>query len=124
MESREDCLREAAECDRLAGLANTHATRALLGLAAFQWRKLAEKGSGTTEDPRAFGIENDEFELEQARAVSAHWRSWFHRERSGPAQMHPLLCGATLVDAVIGITPSKRSLSVQLMTHVEAHAPK
>ena len=43
MESREDCLREASECDRLAALANTHATRALLGLAAFQWRKLADK---------------------------------------------------------------------------------
>jgi len=45
MESREDCLREATECDRLADLANTHATRALLGLAAFQWRKLAEKAA-------------------------------------------------------------------------------
>jgi hypothetical protein len=45
MESREDCLREATECDRLAGLANTYATRALLGLAAFQWRKLAEKAA-------------------------------------------------------------------------------
>jgi hypothetical protein len=45
MESREDCLREAAECDRLAQLANTQATRALLALAAFQWRKLAEKAA-------------------------------------------------------------------------------
>ena len=45
MESREDCLREATECDRLADLANTHATRALLGLASFQWRKLAEKAA-------------------------------------------------------------------------------
>ena len=43
MESREDCLREATECDRLADLANTRATRALLAFAAFQWRKLAEK---------------------------------------------------------------------------------
>jgi hypothetical protein len=43
MESREDCLREASECDRLANLANTRATRALLALAAFQWRKLAER---------------------------------------------------------------------------------
>jgi hypothetical protein len=42
MESREDCLREATECDRLAKLANTQATRALLAVAAFQWRKLAE----------------------------------------------------------------------------------
>jgi hypothetical protein len=30
MESREDCLREAAECDRLAQLANTQGTRTLL----------------------------------------------------------------------------------------------
>jgi hypothetical protein len=45
MESREDCLREAMECDRLAELANTHATRTLLAVAAFQWRKLAEKAA-------------------------------------------------------------------------------
>jgi hypothetical protein len=45
MESREDCLREATECDRLAELANTQATRTLLAVAAFQWRKLAEKAA-------------------------------------------------------------------------------
>jgi hypothetical protein len=45
MESQEDCLREATECDRLAELANTQATRALLAVAAFQWRKLAEKAA-------------------------------------------------------------------------------
>jgi hypothetical protein len=45
MESREDCLREATECDRLAELANTRASRALLATAAFQWRKLAEKAA-------------------------------------------------------------------------------
>jgi hypothetical protein len=45
MESREDCLREATECDRLSELANTQATRALLAVAAFQWRKLAEKAA-------------------------------------------------------------------------------
>jgi hypothetical protein len=45
MESPEDCLREASECDRLADLANTRATRALLALAAFQWRKLADKAA-------------------------------------------------------------------------------
>ena len=43
MGSAEDCLREAAECDRLAELAGSRATRALLLAAAFQWRKLAEK---------------------------------------------------------------------------------
>jgi hypothetical protein len=45
MESREDCLREATECDRLAKLANTQATRTLLAVAAFQWRKLAERAA-------------------------------------------------------------------------------
>jgi hypothetical protein len=46
MESREDCLREAAECDRLAQLANTQGARTLLTVAAFQWRKLADKSEG------------------------------------------------------------------------------
>ena len=55
MESREDCLREAAECDRLAQLANTQASRALMALAAFQWRKLAEKGSRAAKAPLAIG---------------------------------------------------------------------
>jgi hypothetical protein len=45
MESREDCLREATECDRLAQLANTQGTRTLLAVAAFQWRKLADKSA-------------------------------------------------------------------------------
>jgi hypothetical protein len=45
MESREDCLNEASECDRLAKLANTQATRTLLVVAAFQWRKLAQKAA-------------------------------------------------------------------------------
>jgi hypothetical protein len=43
--SREECLREAAECDRLAGLASTLAVRNLMKMAAFQWRKLAEKAA-------------------------------------------------------------------------------
>jgi hypothetical protein len=43
MESREDCLREATECERLVDLANTQGTRTLLTVAAFQWRKLGEK---------------------------------------------------------------------------------
>jgi len=45
MESHEDCLREASECDRLAQLANTQGTRTLLAVAAFQWRKLAERAA-------------------------------------------------------------------------------
>jgi hypothetical protein len=39
MNYREDCLREAEECDRLAGLASTLAVRNLMKLSAFQWRK-------------------------------------------------------------------------------------
>ena len=45
MNHREDCLREASECDRLAQLANTQSTRTLLVVAAFQWRKPAEKAA-------------------------------------------------------------------------------
>jgi hypothetical protein len=45
MESREDCLREATECDRLAGLANTLAARNMMRVAAFYWRKMAEKAA-------------------------------------------------------------------------------
>ena len=45
MESREDCLHEAAEFDRLAELANTRAAHALLAAAAFQRRKLAERAA-------------------------------------------------------------------------------
>ena len=45
MESHEDYLHEASECDRLAQLANTQASRALLAVAAFQWRKLAERAA-------------------------------------------------------------------------------
>ena len=43
--SREECLREAAEWDRLAGLASTLPVRNMLKLAAFQWRELAEKAA-------------------------------------------------------------------------------
>ena len=43
MQSREECLREAAECERLFGLANTDGTRTLMRVAAFQWRELAQK---------------------------------------------------------------------------------
>jgi hypothetical protein len=51
MESREDCLHEASECDRLAQLANTQATRTLFAVAAFQWRKLAEKAAERQKRP-------------------------------------------------------------------------
>jgi CheY-like chemotaxis protein len=42
-DSPEQCLREAAECDRLAGLSGTVATRQILLSVAFHWRKLAER---------------------------------------------------------------------------------
>jgi hypothetical protein len=55
--SREECLREAAECDRLAGLASTLAVRNILKLAAFQWRKLAEKAAERQKPVRASILE-------------------------------------------------------------------
>jgi CheY-like chemotaxis protein len=42
-DSPEQCLREAEECDRLAGLSQTVATRQILQSVAFHWRKLAER---------------------------------------------------------------------------------
>jgi hypothetical protein len=45
MESREECLREASECDRLAGLAGTLFARNMMKVAAFHWRQLAEKAA-------------------------------------------------------------------------------
>ncbi len=44
-ESPEDCLREAEECDRLAGLSQTVATRQILQSVAFHWRQLAERAA-------------------------------------------------------------------------------
>jgi CheY-like chemotaxis protein len=42
-DSPEHCLREAEECDRLAGLSQTVATRQILRSVGFHWRKLAER---------------------------------------------------------------------------------
>jgi hypothetical protein len=42
-ESPEHCLKEAEECDRLASLSETTATRQILQSVAFHWRKLAER---------------------------------------------------------------------------------
>jgi hypothetical protein len=44
-ETPEECLREAEECERLAGLARSIATRQIMTVVAFQWRKLAEKAA-------------------------------------------------------------------------------
>ena len=55
--SREECLREAAECDRLAGLASTLTVRNMMKLAAFQWRKLAEKAAERQKPIRASILE-------------------------------------------------------------------
>jgi hypothetical protein len=57
MESREDCSREATECDRLAGFANTLAARNMMTVAAFQWRKLAEKAA---ERQKTYGLSESE----------------------------------------------------------------
>jgi hypothetical protein len=42
MDSSEECLREAEECERLAGLARLVATRQIMSVIAFKWRRLAE----------------------------------------------------------------------------------
>jgi hypothetical protein len=39
--SLEECLAEAAECDRLASLARTEATCRIMELSAMLWRKRA-----------------------------------------------------------------------------------
>jgi CheY-like chemotaxis protein len=44
-DSPEHCLREAEECDRLAGLSGTVATRQILQSVAFHWRRLAERNA-------------------------------------------------------------------------------
>jgi CheY-like chemotaxis protein len=44
-DSPEHCLGEAEECDRLAGLSRTVATRQILRSVAFHWRKLAERAA-------------------------------------------------------------------------------
>jgi hypothetical protein len=41
--SREECLTEAEECDRLARLAHSETTRTIMTLSATVWRKRAEK---------------------------------------------------------------------------------
>ena len=50
-ESPEECLREAEECDRLAGLALSIATRQMLAVLASKWRAL----SNTAADRRRNG---------------------------------------------------------------------
>ena len=56
MTSHEECMREAAECDRLAGLAATLFTRNMMKVTAFHWRKLAHfvsrNGYVQTSTPR------------------------------------------------------------------------
>jgi hypothetical protein len=41
----EQCIGEAEECDRLAGLSRTTATRQILQSVASHWRKLAERAA-------------------------------------------------------------------------------
>jgi len=49
-ESPEHCLKEAEECDRLAGLSRTVATRQILQSVAFHWRKLAERNAERVDE--------------------------------------------------------------------------
>ena len=49
-ESPEHCLREAEECDWLAGLSGTVATRQILQSVAFHWRKLAERNAERVDE--------------------------------------------------------------------------
>ena len=62
---------EAEECDRLAGLSRTVATRQILQSVAFHWRKLAERAAervskgarlptaGTMSDARVLVVEDE-----------------------------------------------------------------
>jgi hypothetical protein len=43
VESPEECLREAEEYERLAGLACSIATRQIMTVVAFKWRTLADE---------------------------------------------------------------------------------
>ena len=59
MESREECLKEAVECDRLAGLANTEGTRRIMMVVAFNgasWRKRQQtvQRSTRTQQPKRY----------------------------------------------------------------------
>jgi hypothetical protein len=45
LKSLEQCLTEAAEYNRLAGLARSASSRKILTLSATYWRKLAEKAA-------------------------------------------------------------------------------
>jgi hypothetical protein len=54
VENAEECLREAEECERLAGLARSIGTRQLMTVAAFQWRKLAEKAAERSKARSSF----------------------------------------------------------------------
>ncbi len=58
MESREECLREAAECDRLAGLASTQGVRTLNfdDGGCIPMAQAGGKGSRTRKDLQVFGL--------------------------------------------------------------------
>jgi hypothetical protein len=54
VENAEECLREAEECERLAGLARSIATKQIMTVAAFKWRKLAEKAAERGQPTSSF----------------------------------------------------------------------
>ena len=57
MESPEECLREAEECERLAGLARSIASRQMIMVIAFKWRRLAERAAERRRSDRPHGIQ-------------------------------------------------------------------
>jgi hypothetical protein len=62
MESPEECLREAEECDRLAGLARSIATRHMLAVLASKWRALANTAAERRRNGRRGIQAQDVFE--------------------------------------------------------------
>jgi hypothetical protein len=57
MGSPDECLREAEECDRLAGLARSIAIRQMITVLASKWRSLAERAAERRRSGRHSGIQ-------------------------------------------------------------------
>ena len=94
MESREDCLHEAAECDRLAQLANTQGTRSLLAVAAFQWRKLAERAAERQKRSWPLMLDAARMNYETAKAVLVSSTAITRWRRGGAARSFRHACEA------------------------------
>jgi hypothetical protein len=51
VQSSEECLREAEESERLAGLARSVATRQIMTVMALKWRRLAKMAAERQSQP-------------------------------------------------------------------------